>query len=189
MEVCLVISAEVEPRSFPCPRGRGGEEIFFENPVLVVSHLRPRIRKEHPDFLKSDAGGQRMKKLPRLRAHEVTVGEPRTVAFFAAALESIENHVDADTEFLRKFLRVAHQKVPVAASHFPDNRLRCRKQRGERRAESRTALGNFDKEGGLEIHRANSSRSTHHGKPEDAPRHHWRAGVTGRVKYRHLGLG
>lgn len=121
-----MVGAEIEPGSLPCPAGDGVEKVRLEHPVFMMTFFRPRIRKQDPDFGKSNTKRQRVEKLEGVRSHKVTIAEFAALGFAVSPGNPLARQIYAHTEALGKFCGVALEKMPVTAADFPDNRAGLR---------------------------------------------------------------
>src|SRR5258708_1758660 len=115
----------------------------------------PRVGKQRPDFLKPDAGRQRMQKFPGLSAHKVAVGQARPLGFPAAFAEAFVPQINAHAEFVGEFGGIVRKKMTVSAADFPDEAAGRRQERSEFGAQRGAPLGDVLDESGFIVHAFN----------------------------------
>jgi len=134
-EILLVIRAKIKTSPLPCPTGDGVEKVRLQQAVLVVPRLGPRIGKQDPNLFERGTYRECIEEFTRFSSQKGAIREVRTVPFFPAAEQTIQDDINPDAEFPGVFLRITHEKVTMSAPHFPHDAAWLRQQQSERALE------------------------------------------------------
>ncbi len=117
-----VVSSKIQTCSRATARGQTGEELRLHESILVVSTLRPRIRKEHEHLSERDLLWQGREEVIRIGVHEVEARQPRAISLAQRARDAVVGNVETEAMQLGMRSCVRREEVTVTAANFQRQR-------------------------------------------------------------------
>lgn len=96
LEVRSVIGAKVQPRFGDRVAGGCGEEVVAQNPMFVMTYLRPGVGKEDEEPREAGADWQDFEKESGVGLKEGKVVESGAIPFAQGAIDTLSHEIDAD---------------------------------------------------------------------------------------------